>query len=531
MGRHLNHWIKTGCSNFVKSVIADGYKPVLSGVPENYREKNNASFKLHNKFAIEAIEKLLKDKKVVEMKEDELVAINPLSVAEHSRTKKLRLCLDQSRHVNKLYAVKRKFRIESTEVFKEVVQKGSKMICFDLKSAYHHIDLNREYWKYFGFAAVIDGKERFFAFVVLPFGFYDSARVLTKVLRHVLKTWREVGITCFIYIDDGMLAVKDQEDAVKVADKIRTDLEEFGLVISPEKCVWKPSTKLIWTGIEWDTVDFTCSVPEEKLDRAERRIQALLSKREKKITIKELASLVGLLMSFRHCVGEGMSRFYTRRMNIQIAEFAQDYGWEGWMIMREDIVEELRFWQKNMRSSNGYIIRQDEEVIRFDLEGASDAGEHQVGGSLMENNEPLMNTVFKFQFKEEDKKKSSTFRELKGIKEGLLLEAERLKGKRVCWRNDNWATSLIIQFGSMKEELHSLACDIVKLCSENQIELKVEWLSRETEQIKFCDEKSKEFDSSEYKISSKDFERLDRKYGPFSVDMFASDWSYRMKPF
>ena len=75
----------------------------------------------------------------------------------------------------------------------------------------------------------------------------------------------------------------------------------------------------------------------------------------------------------------------------------------------------------------------------------------------MENNEPLMNTVFKFQFREEDKKKSSTFRELKGIKEGLLLEAERLKGKRVCWRNDNWATSLIIQFGSMKEELHSLA--------------------------------------------------------------------------
>ena len=40
----------------------------------------------------------------------------------------------------------------------------------------------------------------------------------------------------------------------------------------------------------------------------------------------------------------------------------------------------------------------------------------------------------------------------------------------------------------------------------------------------------KELDSSEYKISSKDFERLERKYGLFSVDMFASDWSHQMKP-
>ena len=32
-------------------------------------------------------------------------------------------------------------------------------------------------------------------------------------------------------------------------------------------------------------------------------------------------------------------------------------------------------------------------------------------------------------------------------------------------------------------------------------------------------------------MDMKEFRRLERKYGPFAVDYFASDRSYRMKPF
>ena len=58
--KHLHYWINTGCSDFVKSVISEGYKSVLSGVPVKYREKNNASFGNHKEFAQEAIAKLLR---------------------------------------------------------------------------------------------------------------------------------------------------------------------------------------------------------------------------------------------------------------------------------------------------------------------------------------------------------------------------------------------------------------------------------------------------------------------------------------
>ena len=88
--------------------------------------------------------------------------------------------------------------------------------------------------------------------------------------------------------------------------------------------------------------------------------------------------------------------------------------------------------------------------------------------------ESVWNSVFKFQLTDEEKKKSSTYRELLGIKKGLLVSADNLEGRSVLWNNDNWAASLIVRYGSMKSELHQLACEIMDVCKEKQIELKVE---------------------------------------------------------
>ena len=106
-----------------------------------------------------------------------------------------------------------------------------------------------------------------------------------------------------------------------------------------------------------------------------------------------------------------MSRFYTRRMCIQIAQESEEKGWESEIEPREDVREELKFWLKNLRKVNGYRIRQKDQVLIFDSIGGSDAGDFQVGGALVEEMEPLEDSVFKFQLSEEEKKKSSTYRD------------------------------------------------------------------------------------------------------------------------
>ena len=109
---------------------------------------HNKSFVKEQEFAVEAIEKLVKMKVLKEVPRDEVSCINPLTVAVNDRGKK-RLCIDLSRYVNE-YTVATKFRIESTVQFLQVVQKGDIMWSFDLKAAYHQIEMFEPHWRYLG---------------------------------------------------------------------------------------------------------------------------------------------------------------------------------------------------------------------------------------------------------------------------------------------------------------------------------------------------------------------------------------------
>ena len=98
---------------------------------------------------------------------------NPLSVV-CSHKGKLRLVLDL-RYVNR-YLWKCSFKYEDLRTVLSMFNLGDYVITFDLKSGYHHVDINEEHWRYLGFY----WKKQFYVFKVLPFGlvmhsqsFYD----------------------------------------------------------------------------------------------------------------------------------------------------------------------------------------------------------------------------------------------------------------------------------------------------------------------------------------------------------------------
>ena len=85
---------------------------------------------------------------------EELVCINPLSVATNSKLKK-KLCIDLSRKYNGLSQSK-KFRIESTREALQVIRRGDWMFSFNLKSAYLMIPVHPRFTRYLGFAVEED---------------------------------------------------------------------------------------------------------------------------------------------------------------------------------------------------------------------------------------------------------------------------------------------------------------------------------------------------------------------------------------
>ena len=81
----------------------------------------------------------------------------------------------------------------------------------------------------------------------------------------------------------------------------------------------------------------------------------------------------------------------------------------------------------------------------------------------------------------------------------------------------------------MKSDCHVVARRINGLIRELGVNFEIAWLSWESEEIRFADQISKDFDFGGCRISAVDFKGLVR--GEFSADCFASDYSFRMRPF
>ena len=459
--RNAKAWEEAGAGNFVMSVIKDGFKLNLNQMPEEYEEKNNKSFLKEEVFAVEAIEKLVKMKILKEVERDEVSCVNPLTVAINDRGKK-RLCIDLSHYVNE-FTTATKFRIESTIQFLQVVKEGDYLYAFDLKGAYHQIKMFKEHWRFLGLSVKIKGVKKFFVFTCLPFGLNDVARALTKLLRFPLQRWREWGVRAFIHLDDGLGAVKGRKEAQVMADGVKKDLAEFGLITSEDKCTWEVTQELEWTGWLINTKKFVIYVTERKVLKAEQKLEQLLGKVGKKVRVKELSLLVGLIISFGLAVGRS-ARFYTRSSTMEVARVAEEKGWEAGLVLPLEVVLELRYWKENLRRLNGQKIRKKAgmQVVRPKLL-YSDAGGNMAGGCMIVDKRVCKDTVFQVSLTEEEVGRSSTYRELRGIEEGMKALAGKIVGKGVRW---HWSACKIVEYSSMKKDCHRVAKKINDLIHE-----------------------------------------------------------------
>ena len=119
-----------------------------------------------------------------------------------------------------------------------MINLGDYVITFDLKSGYHHVDINEEHWRYLGFY----WKKQFYVFKVLPFGLSTACYAFTKLLRPLVRYWQSKGIRAVLYIDDGIVAFSTLELAPgdSIA-QVREDISEAGLTINVHKSCFSPS--------------------------------------------------------------------------------------------------------------------------------------------------------------------------------------------------------------------------------------------------------------------------------------------------
>ena len=222
----IDEWRLITGNTHIIDVIQNGYKIPFKTEPDHKIIRNNRSSLDNASFVKSEIETLLSKGCISEVNDIPCV-VNPLTVA-FNKSSKPRLVLD-CRHINP-HLFKFRFKYEDTKLAREIFHQYDFLYGYDLKSAYHHIEIVELHREYLGFAWEIDGANRYFVFNVLPFGLATAGYIFTKVLREVVKYFRSKGTQIIMFLDDGLGGGKDFESCQKSSQFVKFQLQKLGFL-------------------------------------------------------------------------------------------------------------------------------------------------------------------------------------------------------------------------------------------------------------------------------------------------------------
>ena len=184
----------------------------------------------------------------------------------------------------------------------------------DLTSAFRHLPINKKFWRYLVMKAVNpqDGKTYYFFDKCLPFGAAISCALFqsfSDALSHIV---------CFLYGRPNINYLDDYFFVNKLRKWCNDNLRLFlricsniNFPVSMDKTVWG-TTQISFLGLMIDTVLQVVRLPLDKLTKAISMLDFVLTKRNKKITLRQLQQLCGYLNFIGKAVVPG--RAFTRRI-------------------------------------------------------------------------------------------------------------------------------------------------------------------------------------------------------------------------
>ena len=236
------------------------------------------------------------------------------------------------------------------------------------------------------------------------------------------------------------------------------------------------------------------------------------------MSARQLASFVDKIISIGAVVGN-VSRIMTRHCSMSIVA-AQD--WDSPFKLDQYSVDEVNFWRVNLENANIRYCFSNSLPNCFVYSDASGTG---CGAHMALNHEFVCHNMWT----EEESGKSSTWRELYAIEFALESFCTVLKNSHVKWFTDSQAAAKIVEVGSMRTDLHTLALRIFEICIKHKILLDIQWVPRsEVERADFI---SRIIDTDDWQISNSCFALLENLWGPHKIDCFANHYNHKIDRF
>ena len=190
------------------------------------------------------------------------------------------------------YVRKVSFRMDSLADIMKLIRPGDWFVSVDLSDAYYCLAMHILSMPFLTFLFL----GIYYQFTCLPQGLSSAPRIFTKVMRVVMSYLRARGVRIAAWIDDFLLAASSRTLCQEHAFLTVRTFEELGFLPNIEKSHLVPTQKICHLGLVWNSIDFTVSVPSDKISAVKHKSSVALSSR---VSVRFLSSILGSIEYFR----------------------------------------------------------------------------------------------------------------------------------------------------------------------------------------------------------------------------------------
>ncbi len=347
-----------------QKVLEHGFYPAFKTQPGRYRERNNASAIKDMEVVRTKVAEWLGQGAIMRLQEPAWCT-SPLSVAAkwdaQTGQMKRRVVLDLSRHVN-LCTEQYTVRMDDLTATEGTRQQGDYNTVFDLENQFFHVKLAPEAYKFFGFAIPdSDGREQYYCFKVMVYGFAPAVAVVTRLVRPAQAFLHERGVKSCMFVDDNNVAGETKDETERAMQLALLVYRLAGWNIQWKKKTPKAEQQIRYLGVQIDTKRMEYKLPEDK----EREVLVSVNRewqrgnRGQRTTAKEAAEMLGKLAACRTTHGPVL-HIMSREAQHQLGEATKDGNWDMTMAWDEKSIKELSWIKENMAKYNGRHLREEE---------------------------------------------------------------------------------------------------------------------------------------------------------------------------
>ena len=152
------------------------------------------------------------------------------------------------------------FKMDSLQTALQLVTPGCFMTSVDLKDAYYSVPIHTADRLLLRFV----WKDVLWEFNAMPNGLALAPRMFTKLLKPVFSNLRASGFASTSFIHDSLQVSPNFSAAAKNVIETGKLLTKLGFVIHPEKSVLVPTQKMVYLGVEIDSVNMKVRLTFER---------------------------------------------------------------------------------------------------------------------------------------------------------------------------------------------------------------------------------------------------------------------------